>query len=79
MTGALPVRFDVMPLLNDDPLGIIAGAGRFPFLVADGAREGATFMRIAEGHLMGRPAVAGLLSGALVFLVAEEMVAAQAA
>lgn len=66
-------------LAADWPDYVVARARTGGALVAEGAREGATFMRLAEGFLKGRPAVAGLLSGALVFLVEEAVAQAQAA
>lgn len=66
-------------LSTDWPDYVVARARTGGALVAEGARESGAFMRLAEGRLDGRPAVAGLIAGTLVFLLAEASAVRQAA
>ena len=50
------------------PEYVVARARTSGAMVVDGGQEGATFLRLAEGLLNNRPAVAGLVSGVLMFL-----------
>ena len=47
---------------------VVARARTSGAMVVDDGKESATFLRLADGILDGRPATAGLVSGALVFL-----------
>ena len=58
-------------LAEDWPDYVAARARTGGAMAAIGGREDAMFMRLAEGRLLGRRAVAGLSAGALVFLIED--------
>ena len=56
----------------DWPDYVVARARTSGALVVEDGVEGAAFMKLEEGMLDGRPATAGVVSGALVFLLRDD-------